>query len=298
MKEGKLYNIRRKLQTIAYDILSPERISKIYFSHVLGYKLNLENPKTLNEKLQWLKLYEWPDNPIAVACGGKYTVREYVENKGCGEYLNDLLYVWDSVDEIDWEALPQQFALKCTHGCRYNIICSDKSKLDIELAKKKLRKWMKEDFGKFNAEPHYSRMKPQIICDRFLGADITNYNIFCLNGKPEFISVIEGLSAGKDETLTYYYADGNIAPFKSEAYPISSKPLPECIETMKSIATKLSEDVPFVRVDFYYVDGRILLSEMTFTPGRATIPFSPIKYDEELGNKLDISNLLAAKKGK
>lgn len=295
MKEGRIYNLRRKCQALAYGILSKERISKIYFSHVLGYKLNLDDPKTFNEKLQWLKLYEWPNNDIAIQCGDKYTVREYVEKKGCGEYLNELLYVWDSVDEIDWDSLPQQFALKCTHGCRYNIICSDKDKLNIDEAKKKLKRWMKEDFGKFNAEPHYSKMKPRIVCDKFLGSDIVNYNIFCVNGKPELISVIQGLSAGKDETLTYYYADGTIAPFKSAAYPISSESLPECIETMKNVATKLAEDVPFVRVDFYYVDGKILLSEMTFTPGRATIPFSPITYDKVLGDKLDISSLVKDK---
>lgn len=292
MKHGFMYKIRRKLQVLAYNLTSPKFVSKFYFKQVLGYKLNLDDPKTLNEKIQWLKLYEWPNNPIAIQCASKYNVRQYVEEKGCGKYLNELLYVWDDANDVDWDALPEQFVLKCTHGCGYNIICADKSKLDLAEAKKKLKRWMKEDFSKFNAEPHYSKIKPQIVSDKFLGSDIANYNIFCFNGEPQFISVIEGLGAGVDEALTYYYADGNIAPFRSEAYPISDKKLPDCIEEMKNVARILSADVPFVRVDFYLVDGKILISELTFTPGGGLIPFSPREYDKELGEKLDISNLV------
>lgn len=298
MKHNALYKMRRKLQVLAYNFTSPEFVSKIYFKKVLGYKLDLKEPKTLNEKIQWLKLYEWPNNPIAIQCASKYNVRAYVEEKGCGKYLNDLLGVYDSVDEIEWDKLPERFVLKGTHGCGYNIICADKTKLQEKEAKKKLKKWLKEDFGKFNAEPHYSKMKPQIVCDKFLGSDIANYNVFCCNGEPLFISVIEGLGAGVDEALTYYYANGEIAPFKSRSYPISDKKLPECVEEMKDVARILAKDVPFVRIDFYLVEGKILLSEMTFTPGGGLIPFAPIEYDKVLGEKLDISELIKAKEEK
>ncbi len=296
MKHNALYRLRRKIQVVAYNLTTPKFVSKIYFKKILGYKLNLENPQTLNEKAQWLKLYEWPNNPIAIQCASKYNVRQYVEEKGCGKYLNELLFVCDRVEDIDWNSLPEQFVLKCTHGCGYNIICNDKSKADKNKTLKKIKKWLKEDFGKFNAEPHYSKIKPQIVCDRFLGANIANYNIFCCNGEPEFISVIEGLGAGVDEALTYYYANGELAPFKSKAYPISEKGLPNCIEEMKDVARILAKELPFVRIDFYLVDEKIYLSEMTFTPGGCLIPFYPSEYDRELGEKLDISRYMNKEK--
>ena len=296
MKHGIAYKIRRKLQVLAYKLTSPEFVSKFYFKHVLGYKLNLDNPKTLNEKIQWLKLYEWPNNPIAIQCASKYNVRQYVEEKGCGKYLNELLHVWDDVKDIDWDALPEQFVLKCTHGCGYNIICSDKSKLDINEAKKKLKTWMREDFSKFNAEPHYSKIKPQIVSDKFLGSDIVNYNIFCFNGEPLFICVADGLGACVDETMTHYYANGSLAPFKRKDYAVGAISLPGCIEEMKDVARTLSAEVPFVRVDFYLVDGKIYISELTFTPCGGLIPFEPIEYDSQLGEKLDISHLVENKK--
>ena len=150
---------------------------------------------------------------------------------------------------------------------------------------------MDEDFAKYNAEPHYSKIKRKIICEKHLG-DVVNYNIFCCNGKPVFFSVIQGLGSGIDEALTYYWADGSKAPFQSLAYPNSDKPLPVSLEKMKELATKVAENFPFVRVDFFEAEGKIVFSELTFTPGGALIPFNPAKYDDELGKMLDISQLL------
>lgn len=296
MKKSKLYNVRRKCQVIAQRLTTYEFMSKVYFRIVLKKKLNLKNPKSLNEKLQWLKLNEWPYNEDAIKCADKYRVREYIEKKNLGEYLNDLLFVWDRAEDIDFDALPKSFVLKCNHGCGYNIICPDKDLLDVKETREKLKKWMDEDFGHFNAEPHYSKIKRKIICEKYLGGDINNYNIFCLNGEPQFISVIKGLGAGTDESLTYYYANGEVAPFKSEAYPINDEALPSCIEKMKEIARELAKEFPFLRADFYHVDGKILLSEMTFTPGGCLIPFSPDKYDAELGKLLDITDLMKGRK--
>lgn len=288
MSKGIIYLLRRKLQIAASYFLSKETLSKIYFKIVLGEKLNLDNPKTFNEKIQWLKLYEWPNNELAIKCADKYAVREYVKSCGYEDLLNDLYGVWDNADDINWAELPDRFVLKCNHGCGYNIICPDKSKLDEKSTKKQLNKWLKEDFGRFNIEPHYSKIKPKIICEKFLGSDIVNYNVFCCNNNPEFISVIQGLGGGSDEALTYYYSDGNIAPFRSKAYPICDRKLPECVDLMLRMAKELSQPFPFVRVDFYLVKDRIILSELTFTPGGALIPFYPISYDVDLGEKLKI----------
>ena len=290
MKKSFFYNTRRKLQVAACSILPMSFISKIFFRIVVKKTLNLKNPQSFNEKLQWLKLYYWPKNTLAIECADKYNVRNYVERKGYSHILNELYGVYDSVDEINWNSFPDRFVLKCVHGCGYNIICKDKENFDIENANKQLKKWMKEDFGKFNAEPHYSSIKPKIICEKYLG-NIVNYNIFCCNGKPEFFSVIEGLGEGKDEALTYYYADKTRAEFYNQAYPQSNKELPEIIDTMLDYAKEFAADFPFVRVDFYEVEGQIILSELTFTPGGALINFYPEKYDGVFGEKLNIEHL-------
>ena len=288
-KDSLLYKLRRKLQVLVFDTTSPEFVSKIYFRYVLGYKLDLKNPKTFNEKLQWLKLYEWPNNTTAIECADKYEIRKYIKNIGKEKILNELYFACDNVDEIDWKKLPDKFVLKCNHGCGYNIICSDKNKLDEKIVKKKLNKWMKEEFSKFNAEPHYSKIKRKIICEKFLEGEIINYNIYVINGKATFFSVAGGLGDGIGEHLTYYWADGSVADFKNRHYPTRKNKLTKLLPNMVKIAEQLAGDLPMVRVDLFDINGKIILSEMTFTPGGALIPIDPYEMDLELGNKLDIN---------
>lgn len=290
MKHGVLYKVRRKLQIAAYHITSPEFVSKIYFRHVLGYKLNLKDPKTFNEKLQWLKLYYWANEPRAIQCADKYAVRTYIESVGKKDILNDILFAWDDSDEINWNSLPEKFVLKCNHGCGYNIICKDKSQLDENETKKTLHKWVHEDFSKFNAEPHYAKIKRKIICEKFLEGDVINYNIYVFNGKAVFFSVAGGLGDGADEYLTYYNPDGTVADFKNKTYPARPSKLSDLLPEMIEMAEYLAKDFPMVRVDLFDINGKIILSEMTFTPGGALIPFSSIEADRMLGDKLDISN--------
>lgn len=291
-KNGILYKLRRKCQVIAHDITSPEFVSKIYFKHILGYKLNLKEPKTFNEKLQWLKLYHWPKDSKAIACADKYAVREHIRSVGKEDLLNEILFAWDNPDQICWEQLPEQFVIKCNHGCRYNIICADKSKLDTKEAVKTLKKWMREDFSKFNAEPHYAKIPKKIICEKFLGGNIVNHNIYCFNGKAIFLSVAGGLGNLEDEYLTYYNADGTVADFKNRSYPVREEPLTPLLPEMIRTAEFLAKDFPMVRVDLFDVDGKIILSELTFTPGGAVIPLSPVEADARLGDMLDISKCM------
>lgn len=296
MKHGILYKARRKLQVLAYHVTSPETVSKIYFKHVLGYKLNLENPETFNEKLQWLKLYHWANEPKAVQCADKFAVRSYIESVGKKDILNDILYAWDDSDEIDWSALPEKFVLKCNHGCGYNIICKDKSKLDEKETKKILHKWIHEDFSKFNAEPHYAKIKRKIICEKFLEGEVINYNIYVFNGKATFFSVAGGLGDGQGEYLTYYNPDGTVASFKNRSYPAKQTKLSSLLPQMIETAEYLAKGFPMVRVDLFDINGKIILSEMTFTPGGALIPFSSIEADRMLGGKLDISGCMKTEK--
>lgn len=288
-RTSKIYKLRRKLQVLAIKITSPEFISKFYFKLLLGYKLNLINPKTFNEKLQWLKLNYLPNNENVIMCADKYKVREYIEKKGKKGILNDLIDSWDNVYEINWEKLPNQFVLKCNHGCGYNIICKNKAKLDEKKVKNQLNKWMKEDFGLYNAEPHYDKIPKKIICEKFLDGDIINYNIYCFNGKATFFSVAGGLGEGIGEYLTYYNIDGTVANFKNKNYPVKSQKLTNLLPQMIKMAEFFANDFPMVRVDLFDVDGKIILSELTFSPGGALIPFDSYEADLNLGKKLKIN---------
>ncbi len=292
MKKGIFYKIRRKIQVLAYHLCSPEFISKIYFKHVLGYKLNLKSPKTFNEKLQWLKLYYWKDNIKAIQCADKYAVRNYMASIDKEDILNDILFVWDNSNEIDWNLLPEKFVLKCNHGCGYNIICKDKSALNEKKTKKILRTWLKEDFSKFNIEPHYAKIDRKIICEKFLEGEVVNYNIYVFNGEAVFFSVAGGLGDGQGEYLNYYNADGTIADFKNKSYPTKEIKLSVMLSEMIKTAEYLAKDFPMVRVDLFDINGKIILSEMTFTPGGGLIPFSSKDADMMLGEKLNLEKEL------
>ena len=162
-RDSFIYKARRKIQVVAHKLFSNEFMSKLYFKIVLKEKLDLKNPRTFNEKLQWLKLYYYPQNDLTVKCADKYRVREYIKDKGYENTLVPLLGAWDNVEDMDWDSLPNKFVLKCNHGCAYNIVCNDKTEFDRIKAKKQLNKWLKEDFGAFNIEPHYSNIKKHKI---------------------------------------------------------------------------------------------------------------------------------------
>lgn len=286
---GIIYEIRRKGQILALKLMPQEFISKLYFRYILGYWLNLDNPQTFNEKLQWYKLYYCPSNQTIIKCGDKYDVREYIIKKGLGQYLNELLGIWDSVNDIDWENLPEQFAMKCTHGCGYNLICDSKLKFNIEIAKKKLNRWMNEDFGKFNVEPHYSKMRPKIICEKYLGADIVDYKFFCFEGEPQFMYIAQGFGKGVNERITFFDKNGEKAPFRRGDYNIlEDAKLPSQYEKMMDMSRLLSKDFPFVRVDWFEIDGRIYFGELTFTPCGGMMKIFPPEYDKEWGKLFNL----------
>ena len=193
-RDSFLYKARRTAQVLAHKVISNEAMSRFYFKIVLGKKLNLDDPQTFNEKLQWMKLYYYPKNPMVIQCADKYAVRKYIEEKGYGNLLVPLVGYWDKAKNIKWEKLPDRFVLKCNHGCAYNLLCVDKETFDVNSATKQLDTWMKEDFGAFNIELHYSQITPHLItCEEYLGDKITDYKFFCFNGEPKFIYVSNNL---------------------------------------------------------------------------------------------------------
>lgn len=294
-RDSLLYKLRRKGQVLASKVFSDEFMSKLYFRIVLKKSMNLRNPQTFNEKLQWLKLNYLTKNPLVIQCADKYRVRDYIKQKGLEKTLVPMLGDWDDARKIDWNKLPQKFVLKCNHGCAYNILCADKDSFDKENAVKQLNAWMKEDFGAFNIERHYSKIKPHITCEEYLGDKITDYKYFCFNGEPKYIYVSTDLVHDRQAQIGFFYLDGKKMPLKREDYTdIPSVDLPPFFEEMTEVAKTLCKDFPFVRVDFFIANDRYYFAELTFTPSGCMMPFNPDKYDLEWGKMLNIGGLVDA----
>lgn len=289
-RDSFIYKARRKIQVVAHKLFSNEFMSKLYFKIVLKEKLDLKNPRTFNEKLQWLKLYYYPQNDLAVKCADKYRVREYIKYKGYENTLVPLLGAWDNVEDIDWDSLPNKFVLKCNHGCAYNIVCNDKTEFDRIKAKKQLNTWLKEDFGAFNIEPHYSNIKKhKITCEEFLGDNLVDYKFFCFNGIPKFIYVSSDLIHDRQARIGFFNIDGSKINLKRDDYASIEKiELPSFYNEMLEMASKLCKDFPFVRVDFFVTDNKYYFAELTFTPSACMMPFNPKEIDLEWGNMLNI----------
>lgn len=261
----------RKVPFIMVCSLSPVLATRFGYRARFHKKLNLAHPKTLNEKILWLKLNTYRDNPLVTQCADKYRVREYVEKCGCGQLLNKLHYVWDTVEEIKWDVLPESFALKCNHGCGYNIICSNKKAVDEAQVKKTLKKWMREDYWRIFAEVQYKGISKKILCERYLNKDghlPSDYKVYCFHGKPQFVLVCEEREKGLPH---FYFFDPQwqFLPITRDGQKVSADftlEKPRSLQTMLESAAALSAPFPFVRVDFYDVDGKAVFGEMTFTP--------------------------------
>ena len=266
----------------------PELLKKWYKKRT-GRELNLENPKTFNEKIQWLKLYD--NSPLKTKLADKYLVREWIKENLGEEYLIPLLGVYDSFDEIDFDKLPDKFVLKANHGCAWNIIVKDKQKFDKKKAKKKFDKWMKRNYAlKAGFEMQYKDIPPKIVAEAFIQdskGELNDYKVLCFNGEPKFIWIDQGRFSNRTENI--YDTEWNLQPFLL-TYENSKEevPPPKNLETMIEFARKLSKDFALVRVDFYNVDGKIYFGEMTFTSASGVDVFKPAEYDLKLGEMLEL----------
>lgn len=265
---------------------------KIIYRAETGKRLDLKHPKTYNEKLQWLKLYD--RRPEYTMMVDKYEVRKYVAEKIGEEYLIPLIGVYDSVDEIPWEELPDKFVLKCTHGSGSNILCNDKKELDIQMAKKKLRKWMKKNFFWVFREWPYKNVKPRIVCEKYMvdesGIELKDYKIFCFDGEPKLIQV--DFDRFRDHKRNIYDLDWNLVDLtiKYPRDPNKTIARPDKLDEMLDVARKLSAGIPHVRVDLYSIGDKIYFGELTFTHGAGYEPFYPESYNELLGSWLKLPN--------
>lgn len=273
--------------------LWPDKIYlKWYFYSRVGYKLDLNNPKTFNEKLQWLKLNN--RKPEMVKMVDKVDAKEYVAKIIGEEYIIPTLGVYDSVDEIDFDKLPNQFVLKCTHDSGGIVICSDKSKLDIEAAKAKLLSGLKVNYYYQNREWPYKQVKPRIIAEQYMvdesGYELKDYKFFCFDGEVKLLFIASDRGSKTEETkFDFFDTDFNHLPFLN-GHPNATKPIdrPKGFEKMKQIAARLSQGQPHLRVDLYDINGRIYFGELTFYHWSGMTPFEPKEWDYKLGEWIQL----------
>ena len=274
-------------------VIIPDRIYlQLMFRLMLGEKLNLKNPKTFNEKLQWLKLYN--RKPEYTTMVDKYAVKEYVAKKIGTEYIIPTLGVWNKADDIDWEKLPNQFVLKTTHGgggCDV-IICKDKSTFDREAAIKKLNNSLKSDIYRIYREWPYKDVPKRIIAEKYmtdLGKDLDDYKIHTFNGVPKFILVCKDRFKG-NMIDDFYSPDWKLLDVRRPGHPNSHEPQdkPKELAEMLRLSEVLSKDIPFLRVDFYTSNNKVYFGELTFFPASGMSKFEPEKWDEIFGDWLNL----------
>lgn len=263
------------------------------YKYITHHKLDWKGLNRYTEKLQYLRLYVYPKNDLVSKCAGRVGVREYVKEQGFDELLIKTYGVFDRFEDIDFSKLPNQFVLKCSHGCAMNYICYDKSQINYEELRKKFNKWLKTNYGKKTLELHYSKIKPQIIIEELMlenGKLPTEYKIHVFNGKAKNLYVVT--SRGVDIRYNNYYIDwtpfdgSQFNGWKKTDYPLKK---PSNFDKMVEVAEKLASKFPFVRVDLYNINGKIYFSEMTFTPAKGTLILDDDKCDFEMGKWLDIS---------
>jgi len=279
------------LRRLAIQIC-PVAYVKAQYKYITHHKLNLKNPVRYTEKLQHLRLFDYPKNSLVSLAASRDGARLYLKSKGLEDILIPCYGIFEKFEDIDFDKLPDQFVMKCTHACAFNLIVKDKSKLDLKATKKQFTKWLKTNYGNTTCERHYSKIKPQIIIEKYIGelAHLpTEYKIHVFNGVPRSMYVV----TGRKEDIRYnnYYIDwtpfdgSQFNGWKKTDYELKS---PQNWDKMVEIAEILGKDFPFVRVDLYNIDGKIYFSELTFTPAKGTLILDDDKCDFEMGEWLKI----------
>ena len=257
-------------------------VSQRYFQ-IFGRKIDWKNPKTYNEKLCIKKIS--PEMEKWWIYADKWEVRKYVAKKAGKKYFNKVYGVYQTVEEIDFKALPNQFVLKLTHASGCNIICKNKEKLDLGKTKEKLNKWLKLDYYLKSQERQYKLIKPQIICERYLeekNGQLADYKFFCFDGQPKFIHF--DIDRYTNHRRNFYNLKWQKLPFSQGCPNIEAKiPKPKDLSKMIEMSKVLSADLDHTRIDFYYLNNRIYFSEITFTQYGGMQPFRPEKYDYIIG---------------
>ena len=260
----------------------------------MGRKLNLNNPKTYNEKLQWLKLYDRRD--IYTKLVDKYEAKKYVSEKIGEKYIIPTLGVWKSFNDIDFNSLPNRFVLKCTHDSGGLIICKDKTTFDIKLAAEKIEGCLKRNYYWHGREWPYKNVVPRIIAEEYMEdsetSELRDYKFFCFNGKTKALFIATDRQK-KDSDTCFDFFDENFNHLDiRNGHPNAAQTphKPKCFDEMKYLASTLSTGFPHVRVDFYEVNGKVLFGELTFCHWSGMVPFEPEKWDQIFGSWIELPN--------
>lgn len=283
--------ISRILKSMSHILPDRVYIPLKYYQR-MHKRLHLRNPKTYNEKIQWLKLYY--RDPLYVKLVDKYAVKDYIARKIGEEYIIPTLGVWDSFDEIDFSKLPDQFVLKTTHDSGGIVICKNKAELDLSAARKKLERSLRNNYYWHTREWQYREVKPRIIAEKYMvdesGYELKDYKFFCFDGtvRALFIATDRGV-AGKDTKFDFFDQDFHHLPIRNgHDNADRSFQCPDGFEQMKQLAAKLSKGMPQVRVDLYNINGQIYFGEMTFSHFAGMTPFEPEKWDYVFGDWIQL----------
>ena len=261
---------------------------KLQYRIKCGRKLHLAEPKRYTEKMQWYKL-NYRD-PVMQQCADKYQVRAYVESKGLGHILNELYAVWERPEDICLGALPEQFVLKLSNGSSTNLLCEDKSALELEKVQAKLRDFFAQSGSSAGREWVYQGGKAVIVAEQLLkdpaqpNGALRDYKILCFNGKPTYIICVDGRYT---EHYCHVVYDANWKKQDvtiGESSSAADYAKPDTLEEMLQIAETLSADFPAVRVDLYSIEGKIYFGELTYFPWSGYMRFTPDSFDETLGD--------------
>lgn len=284
--------IERGLATKLVNVLPDNLYIKLLFHGRVGYWPNLKHPRTFNEKLQWLKLND--KHPEFTYMVDKVDAKIYVSSIIGDKYVIPTLGVWDTIDAIDWESLPNQFVIKCTGDSGGIVVCKDKYSFDIERAKQKLRKGWGSNYFKYFKEYPYIDVKPRIIAEEYMedesGYELKDYKIFCFDGEPKFLFVAsDRQKKGEDVKFDFFDLEWNHIPVINGHLNNNTKtPCPPNFAEMLEIARKLSHNKRHVRVDLYNVKGKILFGELTFFHFSGMTAFEPIEWDYKFGEYLKL----------
>lgn len=277
------------------DVNVRKKIIEEEVSPILGYKMNLTNPKSYNEKINWLKLYN--EDPRITRCCDKYAVKGYVEEKLGPGYVVPTIDSWDDPDDIDFNSLPNQFVLKVNWSSGFNIIVKDKAEIDERAIKDKLKRWMMPHSNSYYSYFNwgYKNMKPVCYAEQYIeqmDGQLYDYKFLFNNGKLIYLLIVADRLSDKTITKTFFDDKFEIMPFTSGGSAYGNPELPKTLNLMLEKAKILADDFPFVRVDFYEVDGQIKIGEMTFYCGGGKLPVSPVEWDFKIGEKIDISSVI------
>ena len=271
------------MRNISHIIPDALYLKMRYFA-VFHKPLNLKNPKTFNEKLQWLKLYD--RKPEYTRMVDKYEAKQYIAERIGQEYIIPTLGVWDSFDEIDFDSLPNQFVLKCTHDSGGLIICPDKRCLDIEAARRRITFSLKNNYYWSKREWPYKNVKPRIIAETYMEDTcddaLTDYKFFCFDGKPKIMYISK--DHGKSPRTDFFDMDFNHLPIQVRDPNAEITPeKPQSFALMQKLASQLSEGIPHLRVDFYLINGKVYVGELTFYHMSGLSPTKPEEWNQRIG---------------